>query len=95
MRQLPVTVGDEMTAAVDPQKRTADEYARQRRVEAAAHAAKEQFPGPVGQFLAKELLQWSEFGRFIGGHGDVEAVCYQLLTNQPPRTIGTLPGNVA
>lgn len=36
-------------------------------VRAAAHRAKQLYPGPVGEFVARELLAWEDFGyRFTG-----------------------------
>lgn len=82
-------------ALASPAPQTQEEHTSEMRVNAAAAVALREYPGAVGTFLAQELRQWSDFGRFIGGHGLVALVCRQLLTQQHTRTLGTLPENVA
>lgn len=36
------------------------------RIRLAAHRATQNYPGPVGQMISRELLQWEEFGAAIG-----------------------------
>jgi hypothetical protein len=38
------------------------------RARAASHAALRLYPGVVGEFLARELSAWGEFGHRFGGH---------------------------
>ncbi|MEU7814092.1 hypothetical protein [Pseudonocardia sp. NPDC049154] len=38
------------------------------RIRAAAFRATKLYPGPVGELLAKELLDWEGFGYRFGGH---------------------------
>lgn len=49
------------------------------RVRTAAHRAIQLYPGPVGQMVSRELLQWEEFGRALGEDRLVMQVVDQLL----------------
>lgn len=51
------------------------------RVRAAATAARARYPGPVGEVLYKELLDWDAFGyRFGAGGGQLIHRLVQFLT---------------
>lgn len=51
------------------------------RVRAAAHRAARLYPGPVGEFLRRELLAWGEFGhRFERGSLSARLVHHLMTT---------------
>lgn len=53
--------------------------AERARVRQAANKALRVYPGPVGNFLFKELWAWDEFGYRFGGHGIISALADHIL----------------
>lgn len=64
-------------AARNPADRLA--WHEQSRILAAAHAAKRRYPGAVGEVLHRELVDWSDFGHRLGGHGLVMRLVDDLM----------------
>lgn len=51
------------------------------RLRAAAATAKKTYPGPVGTFLERELLDWEAFGFRLGSHSLVWQLVDELLSS--------------
>jgi hypothetical protein len=60
------------------------------RARAASHAALRLYPGVVGEFLARELSAWGEFGHRFGGHELVTRLIIHLECGAAARERPTL-----
>ena len=52
----------------------------------AAVRAKQVYPGPVGELISRELLDWEQFGYRTGGAGLVRALVDAVLKVEKPTT---------
>lgn len=41
------------------------------RLRAAAFRAQKLWPGPIGNLIYREIINWESFGYQLGGHGEV------------------------
>lgn len=53
----------------------------------AATRAKHVFPGPVGELISRELLDWEQFGFRFGGAGMVRGLVDAVLKVDKPATV--------
>lgn len=51
------------------------------RLRVAAHAARRRYPGPVGDLVARELLEWEAFGFRFGAHRRVADLATAVLAD--------------
>lgn len=54
-------------------------FDEKQRVRTAANMARQRYPGPVGDLVCAELLQWAEYGWRLAPGGRVMQVVEQLL----------------
>jgi hypothetical protein len=54
------------------------------KVRAAAFRATRLYPGPVGELVSKELLDWEQFGNRLGGRGMVMRLVAAVMTAELP-----------
>lgn len=54
-------------------------------LENAARVAMRAFPGPVGDFVARELYAWSDFGFRFGGQSETRRLVKHLLDEVGPK----------
>lgn len=57
------------------------------RIRAAAFRAKTVYPGPVGELVSRELLDWEQFGKQLGGHGLIAALVDAVMTAEAPSAL--------
>lgn len=48
----------------------------------ALNAAKRRYPGPVGEFLCREIEVWQEFGHLLGAHALMRRL-FEFLLAEP------------
>jgi hypothetical protein len=54
------------------------------KIRAAAFQAKRQYPGPVGELICKELLDWEDFGFRFGNRGGLIGRLVAEVTRPAP-----------
>lgn len=64
-----------------PARMESDERMQMR---AAAFRATRAFPGPVGELVSRELLDWEQFGNRLGGRGMVMRLVAAVMAAELP-----------
>lgn len=54
------------------------------RLRAAAFRATRIYPGPVGELVSRELLQWEDFGYRLGGQKLIMTLVDYVMTQDTP-----------
>jgi hypothetical protein len=57
------------------------------RVRMAALRATRVFPGPVGELVSKDLLDWEQFGFRFGGYGLVARLVAAVMNAEMPAPV--------
>lgn len=54
------------------------------KIRAAAFRATRVYPGPVGELVSKDLLDWENYGWRIGGHGLIARLVAAVMAAELP-----------